>query len=448
MLQSLLILSAGLTTVPQQRWLEMAVYLTGLIVEKNVTSTSIAGAVGLLSHDRLSRLLTTFGLQLSKAACLAVRFVEALGIEGFLIIDDVLIPKPFAKAIALCAWDWDHSRKRNTFGQRLVFIVWSNGWLIIPLLFTFWQKAQGESKRKRKLRGKGRRRKLGRPITDNSAKARQRRVRRRAKMLLAKKRRKRLSDGRHYRSKNQLARVMFYLLMRRGLKVRFILFDNWYASKQNICLFERFGLYWATRVRDNIKVFYKAETIKVKEVARSVKKANYHYYSRLKARARSFEVEVAGKLRKLTVIKDDTSPESCSTKYLLTNCRQLTTCQHIEWYRRRWLIEIFFRDAKQHFGLCGCEARTERTVISHVALVCIAYTFMQLFRPNDAEQRPSLKTSKYAMAGLIIVRLKNKCSVVSQLSDGKLQTASLTVFWHIARTRLPAIVLPESPVFL
>lgn len=44
------------------------------------------------------------------------------------------LPQPFAKALALCFGDYDHAARRNCFGQRLVFVVWSNGALVIPLL--------------------------------------------------------------------------------------------------------------------------------------------------------------------------------------------------------------------------------------------------------------------------------------------------------------------------
>jgi len=150
--------------------LPVVVYLTGLITQPNVTATAIAGQIGLVSHDSLVRMLGSLGWGLSCGACLVVRLVTALGSEGWLIIDDVLLPKPFAKLIAFCAWDHDHSSHRHTFGQRLVFIVWSNGALIIPLLFAFWQK-DPTPKRRRRRRGKAkvgqrprRRKRVRRPV--------------------------------------------------------------------------------------------------------------------------------------------------------------------------------------------------------------------------------------------------------------------------------------------
>jgi|GEM_PF-2252499 len=81
--------------------LPAVVYLTGLITQPNVTATAIAGQIGLVSHDSLVRMLGTLGWGLSCGACVVVRLVTAFSSEGWLIMDDVLLPKPFAKLIAL-----------------------------------------------------------------------------------------------------------------------------------------------------------------------------------------------------------------------------------------------------------------------------------------------------------------------------------------------------------
>lgn len=447
LLESISRLSGNMGILPIQYWLEAAVYVTGLIVEKNVTATAIAESVGLLSHDRLTRMLRNLNWGLMQTACMAVWFIETLGIEGYLVIDDVLIPKPFAKMMEFCGWDWDHSRKCNTFGQRLVFVIWSNGRLTIPLIFAFWQKDAAKPRRNKK-RPRGRPCKKGRPITDYSKKARQHRAlykkRRKAKI-----RRKRLPNGVHYRSKNELARCLIWLLIKKRLRVEFVLFDNWYASRENIALFERLGLKWATKVKDNARVTFDGRTLTVKQLAAAVAKANYHYYGGLQARAKSFQVDCSGSLRKLTVIKDDSSAEGGSTKYLMTNDLSLTNQQHIQWYRRRWIIEVFFRDAKQELGLCKCEARTQEAIVSHAALVCLAYTILQLLKPKASQQRPSVRACKNAIAPIIlIVRPKAQHQLALQLPSGLLQTVSLDQFWLSARTRLPAFSLPENLGFL
>ena len=249
--------------------LALVVYLTGLITQPNVTATEIATQVGLVSHDSLRRMLSALGVTLTLGLCLSVRLLGALGgATGWLALDDVLLPKPFAKALALCFWDYDHAARRNCFGQRLVFVVWSNGSLVIPLLFAVWQKDPT-----RKPRGK---RKQRRPSPSPSQKKGPRKRRRRARKTTA-KRRVRLATGVRYRTKNELARVLVWRLVRRGLPVEFVLFDNWYAAEENFRLFERLGLKWVTRAKRNYKLDYDAQRLTVKQITARVKPANYHY---------------------------------------------------------------------------------------------------------------------------------------------------------------------------
>lgn len=413
--------------------LALVVYLTGLLTQQNVTTTEIATQVGLVSHDSLRRLLQTLGGGLSLGLCLSVRLVRALSREpGWLIIDDVLLPKPWARAIALCFWDYDHSTRRNCFGQRLVFVIWSNGELTIPLLFAFWQKDPTRKPRPKKRRRRGKRT------------ARPRRRRHRAKLT----RRVRLATGARYRTKNELARVLVWRLVRRGLPVQFVLFDNWYAARDNFRLFERLGLKWVTRAKSNYKVIFNGQSLQLKQVAATVQKANYHYYAGLRARARSFEVEREGRSLRLTVIKDDRGPEGGRTKYLLTNATGLATQQVIAWYRRRWTIEVFFRDGKQYLGLGRCEARTAAEIIAHVVLVCVGYTVLQLLKPASHQPSVSVRASQHALAPLtmIVVPGGERCAQ-RPLPNGSVEVIAMGHLLAPIRTRLPVLPLVENLVF-
>lgn len=422
--------------------LAMIVYLTGLITQQNITLTEIAAQVGLVSHDSLRRMLAGLGVGLSQGVCLSVRLVQALGgAPGWLIIDDVLLPKVFAKAIELCFWDWDHAARRNCFGQRLVFVLWSNGRLVVPLLFTFWQKdptrkpKPKKAKRAKTKKSKGagttrrRRRKPGTKRTKGQSRVR-------------------VASGARYRTKNELARAMVWRLIRRGLPAQFVLFDNWYASDDNFKLFERLKLFWVTRSKDNYTVQYEGRTLPVKQVANSVLKAHYHYYASLGARARSFAVSRNGRALTLTVIKDDRGPESGRTKYLLTNATGLTVCQVIEWYRRRWTIEVFFRDCKQYLGLGRSEVRHADEIISHIVLVCIAYTVLQLLKPSANEKRPSVRAGKHALAPLALLVLPSgEHCAERHLPNGSVEVFSFEHWLEPFRTRLPGLPLAENLVF-
>lgn len=131
---------AGQKLIASRFGLATAVDLTGLITRTNVTVTAIAATGGRVSHDGLSWLLPELGWRLWQGACLAVRLIQALGVKGYLVLDDVLSPQPVARVLALCGWDYDPSLKWHVLSQRLVFVVWSHGWLVILLLLACWQR--------------------------------------------------------------------------------------------------------------------------------------------------------------------------------------------------------------------------------------------------------------------------------------------------------------------
>src|SRR5947207_1519923 len=64
------------------------------------------------SHDALTRMLSGTWWSGSALRRAAVAIANALG-AGWLILDDVHIPKPYAKAIAFCGWDFDHAANRK-----------------------------------------------------------------------------------------------------------------------------------------------------------------------------------------------------------------------------------------------------------------------------------------------------------------------------------------------
>lgn len=136
------------------QWLAMVVYVTGLMTQTNITATNLAKEIGEVSHDAISRMLAGASWSLTVGICLAIRVIEPIGGEGWLIVDDVLIPKVFCREIAFCGWDHDHTHNRTVFGQRLVFVVWSNGWMTLPVAFAFWQQDPNRKPKPKKKGGK------------------------------------------------------------------------------------------------------------------------------------------------------------------------------------------------------------------------------------------------------------------------------------------------------
>jgi len=126
--------------VPELIWL----YLTALLYYRTSAScVALAEALETVSHDRLTRLLQGdwSGRRLLELA-LRTLFVWE---RGYLIIDDTVIPKPFAAAIEGLAWVFSSQERKPVYGLGLVLLVWTDGTLRIPLGMRLWREG-GPSK--------------------------------------------------------------------------------------------------------------------------------------------------------------------------------------------------------------------------------------------------------------------------------------------------------------
>lgn len=127
----------------------MAVYMAGgLLLDRQRSACRIVRTVmPALSHDRMTALLRWVGhfhLLESPFPALAIGLVHAIvattGVPGVLILDDTMLPKLFAKAIWGVHRDRDPATGKVIPGLRMVWVIWTNGLLVIPLGFLVWHK--------------------------------------------------------------------------------------------------------------------------------------------------------------------------------------------------------------------------------------------------------------------------------------------------------------------
>ena len=119
-------------------------YLTALLYYRTSGScVALAEALETVSHDRLTRLLQG---DWSGQTLLELTF-RALFVweRGYLILDDTVIPKPFATAMESLAWVFSSQQRKPVYGFSLVLLIWTNGTLRIPLGIRLWRKG-GPSK--------------------------------------------------------------------------------------------------------------------------------------------------------------------------------------------------------------------------------------------------------------------------------------------------------------
>ncbi len=119
-------------------------YLTAVLYYRTIAScVALSEALKTVSHDRLTRLLQAdwSGHTLLELACRTLFIWE----QGYLVIDDTVIPKPFATAIEGLAWVFSSQERKPVYGLSLVLLVWTNGTLRVPLDVRLWHKG-GPSK--------------------------------------------------------------------------------------------------------------------------------------------------------------------------------------------------------------------------------------------------------------------------------------------------------------
>jgi putative transposase len=126
--------------MPELLWL----YLTALLYYRtSVSCVALAEALETVSHDRLTRLLQG---DWSGQTLLELTLRTLFSWErGYLILDDTVLPKPFATALEGLAWVFSSQERKPVYGLSLVLLVWTNGTLRIPLSMRLWTK-DGPSK--------------------------------------------------------------------------------------------------------------------------------------------------------------------------------------------------------------------------------------------------------------------------------------------------------------
>lgn len=117
-------------------------------------------------------------------------------VGGYLILDDTVVEKPYARFLGEAAWVWSSKQKKVVFGGSMVWLVWTDGQVRLPLAFRLWRKA-GPSK---------------------------------YDLALA---------------------LLSYARNRLKCKPQFVLFDSWYPSKKLLKRIRDYGWYFICQVKKN-----------------------------------------------------------------------------------------------------------------------------------------------------------------------------------------------------
>jgi len=121
-------------------------YLKGLMrIFENANCVSLSNA-SLSSHDSLTRILNNEKLSWQTLLNnFSMRIFGKLS-GGWLIIDDTIISKIFAKKIENLAWVFDSKIGRSIIGLNIVVLIWTNGKLTVPVGLRIYKPHSGKTK--------------------------------------------------------------------------------------------------------------------------------------------------------------------------------------------------------------------------------------------------------------------------------------------------------------
>lgn len=362
------------------------IFLAGLCIkDKNLSAHSIAEFFGIKSHDSLTNMLYhkswSASLLMLELLNYAIQFSTNMNLPGWLIIDDVILPKSRSVNTVGVYWDYDYVKDKYILCIRLVVVAWTNGIIRIPVAFAPYYK-KGSSYVK--------------------------------------------NHHKKFRTKNRLAQILVYQVVRKGLCFNYVTFDSWYASAENFNFLNRLNITFIAALKSNRNLRLRFNPIENKPkrkcrdgkwytltcsdwAAQKPYVRDYHYYRNINARARQdlvFVKDVYFHL-KLVCIKNYAQNKAFKdihtkadkrakdpNKYLVTNDIDLTIPQIVNYYRSRWTIEVIFRDCKQQFALGKCQAhKSIEPHLRYTAMVFFAFTLLELTKSEANYRSNSSQTT-------------------------------------------------------
>lgn len=314
---------------PQFR--HMVTFIAGLLLngkgEKNIMDIA-SNALGGRSQSSLNRFLHR--RQWPEAVDRLRLDEHARGRKGgVLVLDDTLIEKA-GREMEGTGWLFDHSQNRSVWCHCYVTSMYSDGDERVPMHLEPYVKEEACPSLKRK-----------------------------------------------FRTKNELA-VRLVDQATEYVRPKVVVFDSWYGSQELMKHLVSRGLKFVTESKSNRKVLEGEEKVQVREYLachlrefERIKKPSTEYRF-----AHELVSEVTGGITvKFVFLKKRKDDDHALV--LMTNALDTEADEVIRSYKRRWDIEVYYRDCKQHLGMGEYQVRSIDVGVIHLLLVNLVYTLLK-----------------------------------------------------------------------
>lgn len=117
----------------------VAIYVTGLLLlDRRQNGTRIADWLPARAHDAINRLLRTHSISTRALMKAVIAWARRQG-TGYLVIDDVVVDKPFCRLNPWVGWTYSNTLKRKVRGFHVVALLWCIDNWRIPVAFRLWR---------------------------------------------------------------------------------------------------------------------------------------------------------------------------------------------------------------------------------------------------------------------------------------------------------------------
>lgn len=276
-----------------------------------------------------------------------------------LIFDDTDIVKT-GNTIEGISKVYNHVSKTYYLGYKLLVAGYWNGSVFIPVDFSLHRESKTS--------------KLKYGLTKKQRKAQKKTPR--CSKTLASKRYKELN-----KKKTEVVVQMFSRVVKRKISVDYILIDTWFTS---VGLLEKLrsisnsthiiGMYkYNSKIKIGSKTISLSQLKKQKNKPKRCRKFNYYYHSYI---TQIDDLKVAVYISK--------RGKNGKWKTLITTDTNLKFVDAIEIYSIRWSIEVFFKEAKQLFGLGKCQSTNFDVQIAQITITMTQYLLASIRYRMDA----------------------------------------------------------------
>ena len=149
-----------------------------------------------------------------------------------------------------------------------------------------------------------------------------------------------------------------------------VVFDAWYMSKELVDFLSSRCLTWVSSAKGNRLIQVDDTWISVSAYAKRLSKQVFKHINKVVGEQRFkwiYETTMVMKnigVVKLVILRRRRNSKTCT--FLVSNNRGLDGLKVLEYYKKRWSIEVFHRDCKQHLGIGEYPARKLDAVVIHL----------------------------------------------------------------------------------